>query len=117
VPGDRVEGRVVRGTRGFPGATVKLVRASITASPGGRDADDVVRWTTTADDGVFAWSGLEPGAWAVVVAAPGALERRAFVQTQAPPAKIPRVVVVLGTRRSRARFRRDGTPPAGGTCS
>ncbi|MBL9088544.1 MAG: hypothetical protein JNM10_15505, partial [Planctomycetia bacterium] len=114
VPGDRVEGRVVRGTRGFPGATVKLVRASIAAPAGGRGAEDVARSTTTAADGVFAWSGLEPGTWAVVVAAPGAAERRAFVQTQAPPATISRVVVVLGTATIEGRaFARDGTPAGG----
>ena len=114
VPGDRVEGRVVRGTRGFPGATVKLLRASIVASLEGFEPAAVVSETTTADDGVFAWSGLEPGAWAVVVAAPGAVERRTFVQTQAPPATISRVVVVLGTATIEGRaFARDGTPASG----
>lgn len=114
VPGDRVEGRVVRGTRGFPGAKVSLVRASIMASPGGRETEDVVRETTTGGDGVFSWSGLEPGPWAVVVATPGAIERRAFVQTQAPPATIQRVVVVFGTATIEGRgFQRDGTPARG----
>lgn len=112
VLGDRVEGRVVRGTRGLPGATVKLVQASIVVE--GFELGAVVHETTTAADGAFAWSGLEPRAWAVVVAAPGAVERRAFVQTHAPPTMTSRVVVVLGTSTIEGRaFARDGTPAGG----
>lgn len=116
VPGDRVEGRVVRGTRGVPGATVRLVRASIVAAADGRETADVVGETTTADEGVFSFTGLAPGMFEVVVSAPDVSERRVVAETRALPGTTTRVVVVLGTATIDGRgFARDGAPAAGQT--
>jgi hypothetical protein len=116
VPGDRVEGRVVRGRQGIAGATVHLLRGENVGPDGVAPPPRAVRETTTGADGVFAWAGVEPGLWAVVVRVPGRAERRAAVETRRPPATTTRVVVVFGTATIEGRgFLRDGTPAVGHT--
>jgi len=114
VAGDRVEGRVVLGTRPIAGATVTLF-IQMGGGPASRfgQGDEVRRGRTDAR-GEFSWSGVEPASWRVEVDAPGLGRRRTFVQTKAAPETIQPIVVVFGGGEIAGRaYLRDGRPAAG----